>query len=181
MVLNQWIHSGSEESWLCSLLPTLCAQLVYRMLLEHHLLLHPCSSSLVQKPEGGTLLQWCSAVPKLEEAEGTLRHLEMSGSIWGLQCSWQWGKGKKGKVWLRYSEQLSLKAGIWPLMKWLCCPYITQILQSVLPHRFCCMQVSVQPLMPPPFLNFRFFLSSCCTWTPIFLHICYLHFGLDFL
>lgn len=115
MVLNQWVHSGSEESWLCSLLPTLSAQLVYRVLLEHHLLLHPCSSSLVQKAEGGTLLQGCSAIPKLEETKGTLRHLIMSGSIWGVQCSWQWGKGKKGKVWLRYSEQLSLKAGIWPL------------------------------------------------------------------
>lgn len=159
---------------------TLSAQLEYRMLLEHHLLLHPCSSSLVQKPEGGTLLQWCSDIPKLKEAQGTLRHLVMSGGIWGAQCSCQWGKGKKGKVWLGYSEQLSLKAGVWSVMKWLCCPYIAQILQPVLLHRFC-MQVSVQSLVSPPFLNFCFFLSSCCTWTPIFLHICYLYFGIDLL
>lgn len=124
MVLNQWVHSGSEESWLCSQAGrvlsspyTQCSIGVWDAFGASppapSMLLLTCTKAWKQN-------LWCSAIPKLEEAKGMIRHLEMSGSIWGVQCSCQWGKGKKGKVWLMYSEQSSPKAGVW-LLWWSDC------------------------------------------------------------
>lgn len=185
MVLNQWVHSGSEESWLCSQAGrvlsspyTQCSIGVWDAFGASppapSMLLLTCTKAWKQN-------LWCSAIPKLEEAKGMIRHLEMSGSIWGVQCSCQWGKGKKGKVWLMYSEQSSPKAGVWPLDEvTVLSLHYTNLAVSSSSQILLYASVS-SALMPPPLLNFCFFLSSCCTWIPIFLHICYLHFGVDLL
>lgn len=154
MVLNQWVPSDLEKSWLnspaVSVLSSSYTQCSFGVqdVLAYRLPLNPCSSLLIAK-----VWRWNPAAVVFCHPKIT-RHLGSTQAL--VKCSCQWGKGEKGKV--AHVSLVAVHTGwSWVLMKWLCCIYIIQILLSIIPskhHRCYCKQVSVQLLVPPPFLSF---------------------------